>query len=98
MSRFVRPNLGLPSIPVLCPGYLGPALQNITYPMLRNIASGTEINLPGWKSGFRAGNLIGKNLNRPSGRPSAGRRADVEAFPIRIRPKSGPARKHYCIT
>ncbi len=47
--------------------------------------------------------LIGKPSNRPSGRPSAGRRADFEAFPSRVRPKSGPearcpARKHYCIT
>ncbi len=34
------------------------------------------------------------------GRPKAGRRADLEALQIRIRPKSGPeaqfpARKHY---
>ena len=37
-----------------------------------------------------------------SGRPNAGRRADVHVFPTRIRPKSSsedrfPARKHYCI-
>jgi hypothetical protein len=31
-----------------------------------------------------------KPQNRPSRRPSAGRAADFEAFPIRIRPKSGP--------
>ncbi len=31
-----------------------------------------------------------RDQNRPSGRPSAGRRADMEAFPIRIQPKSGP--------
>ncbi len=34
--------------------------------------------------------------------PSADRRADVEAYPIRLRPKFGPetrcpARKHYCV-
>ncbi len=55
------------------------------------------IVLPGRKSGFRAGS--GKHRNRPSGRPSAGRTADFEAFPIRNRATSSPearcpARKH----
>ncbi len=50
-----------------------------------------------------AGFEWGKPRNRPSGRPSAGRTADFEASPIRIRPKCGPAarfsaRKHYCLT
>ncbi len=44
------------------------------------------------------------NRERPhTGRPKAGKRADFEALPIRIRPKSGPearcpTRKHYCVT
>ena len=59
--------------------------------MLRNSASGPETELPGWMSaGFKSAEF----QNLPSGRPSA-----FEAFPIRIRPKSGPegrfpARKH----
>ncbi len=59
-----------------------------------------EICLPGRIS---AGFLSGKLQHRPSGWPKAGRRPDFEAFPIRIRPKSGPEdrsppRKHYCVT
>jgi hypothetical protein len=69
------------------------------YPMLPNRASG-----PGRKPGFRARSRPDssriKPQSRPSGRPSAGRRADSQAFPMRVRPKSGPdalfpARKHY---
>ncbi len=50
-----------------------------------------------------AGLLPGTYRNRPSGRPKAGRRADFNAFPVAVRPKSGPegrftARKHYCVT
>ncbi len=50
-----------------------------------------------------AGLQLGKLQNRPSGLPPAGRRADFDVSPIRIRPKSAPegrlpALKHYCIT
>ena len=70
------------------------------YSMLRNNASGPEIGLPGR---ILAGLLPEKHRNRPSGRPSAGRRADFGAFPVAVRPQSGPegrftARKHYCVT
>ncbi len=46
---------------------------------------------------------VGRASNLPCGQPSAGHRADFEAFPNRIRPKSGPedrslARKQYCVT
>ena len=34
--------------------------------------------------------LAGKPHNRPSGPPKAGRRAEVQGFPIRIQAKSGP--------
>ena len=66
--------------------------------MLRNIASGPEIGLPGR---VLAGLLPGQHRNRPSGRPSAGRMADFGAFPVAVRLKSGPegrsaARKHCC--
>ena len=55
--------------------------------MLCNNVSGPEIGLPGRISaGFQSGKL----QNRLSGRPSAGRRADWEACPTRIQPKSGP--------
>ncbi len=69
------------------------------YPMLRNSASGPEIGIPGRIS---AGFHSGKPRSRPSGRPKAGRRADFEDLPTRIRPKAGPearcpARKHYCV-
>ena len=55
------------------------------YFMLRNSASVPDIGLPG-------GISAGTSQIRPSGRPLplAGRRADFEVFPIRIRPKSGP--------
>ncbi len=63
--------------------------------------------LPGRKSGFWAESRPDSNqeslkIGPSAGRPSAGRRADFEAFPIRIRPKSGPqgrfpARKGYCL-
>ncbi len=61
------------------------------------------IVFPGRKSGFRAGMWPGRLQNRPSGQPSAGRRADSECFTIRIRPKSGPevrfpARSRHCVT
>ncbi len=55
--------------------------------MLRNNASGQEIGLPGR---ILTGLLPGKNPNRPSGRPKAGRRDDFRAFPVAVRPKSGP--------
>ena len=66
------------------------------YSMLRNSASGPGIGR------ILAGLLPGKHRNRPSGRPSAGRKPDFEVFSMRIRPKSSPeaqfpARKHYCI-
>ncbi len=54
------------------------------YSMLCNSASGPEICLPGR---VLAGPLPGKHRNRPSGRPKAGRRADVGAFPGAVRPK-----------
>ncbi len=68
--------------------------------MLCNSASKPEIGLLGRMS---AGLQSGTPQNRPSGRPSAGRRADFDVCPTRIRPKSGrearfPARKHYCVT
>ncbi len=67
------------------------------YSMLRNNASGPEIGIP---DRISAGFLSGKHQIRPFGRPKASRRADFDAFPTRIRPKSGPevrfpARKHY---
>ncbi len=48
------------------------------YPRLRNNASGPEIGLPDQIS---TGFYLGDPQNRTSGRPSAGRRADFEAFP-----------------
>jgi hypothetical protein len=47
--------------------------------------------------------LSEKNPNRPSGRPSAGRRADLGASPVAGWPTSGPegrftVRKQYCMT
>jgi hypothetical protein len=70
--------------------------STISFLMLRKTASGPEIVLRGWSS---AGFESGTPQNRPPGLPKAGRRADSEVFPIRIRPKSGPedlapARKH----
>ncbi len=75
------------------------ALAATIYRMLRNMASGPEIGFPGRIS---AGFDSGKPQNRSSGRPSAGRRDDVEAFPMRIRPKSSPearfpTRMQYCV-
>ncbi len=69
------------------------------YLLLRNSAFGQEIWLP---ARISAGFKLEKFQNRPSGRPKAGRRADFEAFPISIRPRTGPearfpARKHYWI-
>ncbi len=63
--------------------------------------------LPGRKSVFRdsilAGMLPGSRRNCPSRWPNASGRADFGAFPVAVRPKSGPegrltARKHYCVT
>ena len=73
------------------------------YPLLRESASGPEIGLPGWKSGFRAGFRPDSNRENIKIGPSAGRRADFEACPSRIRPTPGPddrfpARKHFCVT
>ncbi len=70
------------------------------YSMLCTSASGPEIGLPGRIS---AGFKSGQPPSRPSGRPSAGRSADFEVFPIRVRSKSDPeahfpARKHHCVT
>jgi hypothetical protein len=70
------------------------------YSMLHNIASGPEIGLPGR---ILSGMLPGMHRHRSSDRPSACRRADFGAFPVAVRPKSGPegrfpARKHYCVT
>ncbi len=56
--------------------------------MLHNNVSGPEIGLTGR---ILAGLLLGKRRNRPSGRPSAGRRADFVAFPVAVQPN--PARK-----
>ncbi len=55
-------------------------------PMKRKSASGSEIGPPGR---ILTGLLPGKYRNRPPGRPSAGRRADFDAFPVAVRPKSG---------
>jgi hypothetical protein len=67
------------------------------YFMLRNSASVPDIGLPG-------GISAGTSQIRPSGRPLplAGRRADFEVFPIRIRLKTRPEarfpdRKHHCV-
>ncbi len=70
--------------------------REFMYPMSRNSASGPEIGFP---DGFRADS----NREDIKTGPPAGRRSDVEAFPIRIQMKSGPearflARKHYCVT
>ncbi len=67
------------------------------YPMLCNSACGPEIGLDFGRI------LVGTASKSSSGRPKAGPRADFEAFPNRIRPKSGPedrfsARKHYRVT
>jgi hypothetical protein len=51
--------------------------------MLSNGASEPEIDLPGKIS---AGLYSGKPQNRPSGRPSAGRKADFDSFPMKILP------------
>ena len=64
------------------------------------------IVLPGRKSAFRAGfwpDCYRESTELALGRPSAGRRADFGAFPVAVRPQSGPegrfpARKHYCVT
>ncbi len=70
-----------------------PALTSTAaYLMLHNNVSGPEVGLA---DRISAGFQLGKPQNRPSGWPSAGRRADFEAL---IRPKSGPEarfRKHY---
>ena len=54
------------------------------------------IVLPGRNSAFRAGFwpdcYRGKHRNRPSGRPSAGRRAVFGSFPVAVRPKIRPGR------
>ncbi len=79
----------------------GPAGGVPGYSMLRNTASGPEIGLPGL---ILAGLLPGKNRKRPSGRPSAGRRADFGAFPVaKVQQTYGqeggfPARRHYCLS
>ena len=52
------------------------------YPMLCNSASGPEIGFP---DRISAGLQSARPQNRRSGRPSAGRRADFDAFPTRIR-------------
>ena len=59
--------------------------------------------LPGQNSGFRAGfRPVSLRENLKIG-PPAGRRADSEAYPIRLRPKSDPearfpGQSHYCVT
>ncbi len=58
----------------------------VSGPMLRNNASRPEIMFPGR---MLAGLRPGKHRIRPSGRPSAGRRADFHGFPVAVRPKSG---------
>ncbi len=76
-----------------------PGLQNNTWPTktFRDPYGYTlcyAIVLQGKKSGFGAGfrpePSRGENRNRPSGRPKAGLRTDVDVFPVRIRPKTGP--------
>ncbi len=54
--------------------------------MLHNSASGPEIGIAGR---ILAGLLPGKNRNRPSGRRSAGRRANF-VLPAGVRPAVGP--------
>ncbi len=55
--------------------------------MLPNSASGRK---SAFRASFRPDSKSGRLQNLASGLPSAGRRADFEAFPIRIRLKSGP--------
>ncbi len=69
-----------------------------SYPMSGNSASGPDIGLPGRPDSSRES----INIGPPAGL-RAGRRADFEAFSIRIRLKSGqqtpfPARKQYGTT
>ncbi len=61
---------------------------------------------------FRAGDrasgpdfsrILIRKASKSALRPKAGRRADLDVFPTRIRPRSGPeaqypARKYYCVT
>ena len=61
------------------------------------------IVFPGRKSGFRAGFRPDSSRENIKVCLHTGRRAEFEAFPIRIRSKSVPgvrfpARKHYCVT
>ncbi len=75
-------------------------LPSGTQLMVRISSSGLEIGLPGRMS---AGFSSGKPQKRSSGRPSAGRKTDLEVFPSRLRPKFSAAaqflaRKFYCVT
>ncbi len=72
---------------------------------LRFVDKNILVGLPGRRSNFRAGYRQDSNLESlnigPLARPKAGQRVGFEAFPIKIRPTSGPeircpARKHYC--
>jgi hypothetical protein len=82
----------------------GPGARDLLPPNrvlhVRNSASGPEIKLPGR---ILAGLLVpGQNRNRPSGRPSAGRRPNFGAFPVAVLPNFDTeaqflARKHYYV-
>ncbi len=55
--------------------------------MLHKSASGPQMGLPGR---ILAGLLPGKNRNRSSGRPKAGKRANLGAFPVAVQQKIRP--------
>ncbi len=50
----------------------------------------TTQTLPGWKSAFRAEFWPDCCREITDIGPPAGRRADFDAFPVAVRPKSGP--------
>jgi hypothetical protein len=69
----------------------------------RNLLVCYVIVLPSRRSGFRAGFQPDSNREGLRIGLSAGRRADFEVFPTRVRPKSGPearfpVRKQSCVT
>ncbi len=62
--------------------------------MSRKSASGADIGLPG-QILAGPGLLPGKHRDRPSDPPKAGRRAEVDVFPVAVRPKFQPGRPIY---
>ncbi len=82
-----------------CPRQPARIAMEGSYLMLRHTASGLDrVSEPDFDR-----ILAGKPQHGPSGRPSAGRKADFEVFPSGVRPISSPevrfqAGKHYCLT